>query len=236
MEKEHVVDYLPAYALGILDEEEAVQVIRHLQGCEACRKELESYQVVTSRLAFAAPSIELPTNLRQRIVATAATNPRGSGIVQSQKYSKPGRQNLISWRLVSGLVIVLLAVSNLLVWQQLVDLRSTVVPSFQTVALAGTELHPNANGMLVISHDGKHGTLVVEDLPPLDESKEYQLWLIRNGNRVSGGTFSVSRDGYGSMWVSAPDPLGSYPSFGITIEPVGGSPGPTGDKVMGRDI
>ncbi|RPI81544.1 MAG: hypothetical protein EHM41_20420 [Chloroflexi bacterium] len=236
MEKEHVVDDLPAYALGILDEEEAVQVIRHLQGCAACRNELESYQVVTNRLAFAAPSVEFPTGLRQRIVETASTYARGSGIVQRQKYSKPRQQILIPWRLVGALVIVLLALSNLLVWQQLVDLRSTVVPSFQTVALAGTELHPDANGMLVISHDGKHGTLVVEDLPPLEESKEYQLWLIRNGNRVSGGTFSVSRDGYASMWVSAPDPLGSYPTFGITIEPVGGSPGPTGDKVMGGDI
>ncbi|RJQ80137.1 MAG: anti-sigma factor [Desulfobacteraceae bacterium] len=31
----------------------------------------------------------------------------------------------------------------------------------------------------------------------------------------------------------SPRPLNSYRTFGITIEPRGGSPGPTGSKVLG---
>ncbi|HEX9615972.1 MAG TPA: anti-sigma factor, partial [Anaerolineales bacterium] len=138
--------------------------------------------------------------------------------------------------LVSGfLLILLLGASNLLLWQQVRELRESR-PQFEVVSLLGTEAAPGATGMIVISSEGTHGTLVVDELPDLGEDEQYQLWLIRDGQRTSGGVFSVSQDGYGSVWVSSPDPLASYPSFGITIEPAGGSPGPTGKKVLGNDL
>ena len=37
------------------------------------------------------------------------------------------------------------------------------------VNLAGTDKAPNATGLLVMSHDGNMGTLVVDSLPNLDE-------------------------------------------------------------------
>jgi anti-sigma-K factor RskA len=106
----------------------------------------------------------------------------------------------------------------------------------RTVALNGTEVVPNASGLIVISLDGEHGTLVVDGLPPLDGSHQYQLWLIDDGQRQSGGVFSVDQEGYGALWVSSPEPLSDYSAVGITIEPAGGSPGPTGDKVMGGSL
>ena len=56
--------------------------------------------------------------------------------------------------------------------------------------------------------------------------------IIRDGQRASGGVFAVNDEGYGVLEVSSPDPLASYSAFGVTIEPEGGSPGPTGDKVL----
>jgi anti-sigma-K factor RskA len=90
--------------------------------------------------------------------------------------------------------------------------------------------------MIVISLEGTHGTLVVDNLPPLEEDQQFQLWLVRDSQRASGGVFSVDEDGYGSVWVSSPEPLASYTGFGITIEPAGGSAGPTGEKVLGNDL
>jgi anti-sigma-K factor RskA len=95
---------------------------------------------------------------------------------------------------------------------------------------------PEATGLLVISVDGEHGTLVVDGLASLEPSWQYQLWLIQDGQRTSGGVFSVSHEGYGSLWISSPQPLSSYSAFGVTIEPEGGSPGPTGDKVLGNTL
>jgi hypothetical protein len=61
----------------------------------------------------------------------------------------------------------------------------------------------------------------------------FGLALNSDGLRTSGGVFAVNPEGYGALWISSPEPLSSYPAFGITIEPVGGSPGPTGEKVLG---
>ena len=72
-------------------------------------------------------------------------------------------------------------------------------------------------------------------MEPLDDAQQYQLWLIRDGERTSGGVFSVSQSGYTAMQVYSREPLASFDAFGITIEPYGGSPGPTGDKVLGGD-
>jgi anti-sigma-K factor RskA len=106
----------------------------------------------------------------------------------------------------------------------------------RVVALAGTEAAPAATGTIVISGDGEYGTLVVDGLPPLDAARQYQLWLIEDGQRTSGGVFSVSSEGYGAMEIASPEPLSRYSAFGITVEPAGGSPGPTGDKVLGSAL
>jgi anti-sigma-K factor RskA len=60
------------------------------------------------------------------------------------------------------------------------------------------------------------------------------LWLIQDGERTDGGVFSVNPEGYGSLWVEVPQSLSSFTAFGVSIEPSGGSPGPTGDKVLGN--
>jgi anti-sigma-K factor RskA len=60
--------------------------------------------------------------------------------------------------------------------------------------------------------------------------------LIRDGQRTNGGVFSVNPDGYASLELYSPLPLIQYQAIGITIEPWGGSPGPTGPKVLGGDL
>ena len=141
-----------------------------------------------------------------------------------------------AWAVASLALIGFLVISNLFLWNQVRDLSARRDESMAVVALNGTEFAPQSSGKIVISRDGRYGTLVVDQLPELDKSQQYQLWLIQDGNRTSGGVFSVSDHGYGSLEIWSPQPLGSYGSFGITIEPSGGSPGPTGDKVLGGDL
>ncbi len=135
------------------------------------------------------------------------------------------------------LLIVFMGVSNLLLWQRVNDLQARVPQGdMQLIRLEGTNNAPQASGYLMAFQNEVYGTLVVENAPPLEPGHQYQLWLIRDGKRTSGGVFSVSEDGYGSLEVWAKQPLNTYPSFGITIEPAGGSPAPTGKKVLGGDF
>jgi anti-sigma-K factor RskA len=229
---DHVSDLLPEFSLGTLGDEETLWVIEHLQDCKACQAELELYQPVMAGLGFAAPAVEPPADLRSKILTKASAD------VERKK--EPSRQRkpllawMLSWRWLGALAVILLVGSNLLLWQQYTHLQTqTGAGSFQTVALKGTNNSPNSSGTIVISHDGMYGTLVVDDLSPLDPAHQYQLWLIRDGQRVSGAVFSVSQTGYGTTEIISPDALTRYTAFGITIEPAGGSPGPTGDKVLG---
>ncbi|MFC2031305.1 anti-sigma factor domain-containing protein [Chloroflexota bacterium] len=236
-----VIELMPAYALGSLDEEEAIQVAEHLDTCSGCRAELLSYQGVADRLALAAPGAVPPPKLKQQILGQLQM-PRLEPAIEPRQSWWQGIAGVFQratpvWGIASLALIALLVLSNLWWWQRGDREGSKVTPAgMHVVSMAGTDAAPAAVGTLVISGDGEYGTLVVDGLPALDADHQYQLWLIRDGLRTSGGVFSVNPEGYGALWISSPEPLSSYPGFGITIEPEGGSPGPTGDKVLGSSL
>ena len=133
-------------------------------------------------------------------------------------------------------LIALLLVSNIALWQRLRVLEQEYeqLNDLHTVTLAGTEAAPQAHAILIAPKDGMEGALVVDHLPLLDSAHAYQLWLVdESGQRVSGGVFVVNKEGYATLTIKAPRPLKSYKTFGVTVEPAEGSPGPTGPKVLG---
>jgi anti-sigma-K factor RskA len=202
---------------------------------------LLSYQAVAAQLALAAPDAIPPGRLKQQILRQLQT-PRLEPAIEPhrswwQRIVDLFHRAAPAWGLASLALVVLLVLSNLWWWQRADREGPMVTPGgMQVVAMVGTDAAPAAVGTLVISGDGEYGTLVVDGLPALDPDRQYQLWLIRDGQRTSGGVFSVNPEGYGALWISSPEPLSSYPAFGITIEPEGGSSGPTGDKVLGGSL
>jgi len=234
----HVLDLLPAYTLDCLDEDETVLVSEHLAVCADCRAELQAYQSTVDQLALAQSEVAPPPNLRTQLMTRVQPSPFPSQPRLSWWDSLAIflRRTAPAWGVAGLLVILILGVSNFWLRQQLNQQAEPQTEIMRTVALSGTAVVPDASGLVVISLDGEHGTLVVDGLPPLDESHQYQLWLIEDGQRQSGGVFSVDQEGYGALWVSSPEPLSNYSAIGITIEPAGGSPGPTGDKVMGGSL
>jgi anti-sigma-K factor RskA len=237
----HVNELLAAYALDCLDEGEMEEVTRHLAQCAQCRAELSAYQEVAALLPLGGVLVEPPPDLKARLMAQVQSQSRANPDVHSsptwiEHILQWTRQSAPLWGTVSLVLVILLGVSNLLLWGQVRQMQSVQPSQMQFVRMSGTGAAPAAQGVIVISTDGDHGTLVVDNLPPLQAGKQYQLWLIDDGKRTDGGVFSVDQDGYGSLWVSSPRPLVSYGSFGVTIEPQGGSPGPTGQKVLGGGL
>ncbi len=232
---ERAIDLLPAYALGCLSEEEKSSVAGHLKTCNACQAELLTFQAVTDQLGFATPIVTPPAALKGKVMQNILSrSSQARSVVERKGWLAVLRSWSVPWSLASLAIILALVASNLLLWRQVNQLQKGANPTeFQTLALVGTDAAPSASGIIIISSDGNYGTLVVEQLPQLDAAHQYQLWLIKDGERTSGGVFSIGRVGYGSLYVRSPQPLASYTSFGITIEPAGGSPGPTGAKVLG---
>lgn len=229
----HVLESLPAYALGSLDEAEAAQVAEHLASCYLCREELSSFEAVVDGLALtapgAAPSADLRRRLMERIEPEAVKRPA------TRSWSFP--RLLPVGTLAAFLVIAALAISNLLLWQRLQNLEVLSGPhGMRAIALQSTDAAPQASAFMIVGADGKNGVLVVDELPPLDEEREYQLWLRRNGQETSGGVFSVDEDGYRGMRVEAPESLHSYSECRVTVEPAGGSEVPTGEAVLAGSL
>jgi Anti-sigma-K factor rskA/Putative zinc-finger len=236
-ENEHVIDHLPAYALGALDPDEETLTREHLKVCELCRSELEAYHSVSEKLVLAAPPYHPPEELREKILQAVSERDRSPrSVFNWEKFKFSFQVSPAAW-VIMGILVLALAGSNLLLWREVNVLRSQAnkIP-FITIGMTGTDVAPLASGMIIINPSGQHGTLVVDGLPYLESTNEYQLWLIRNGLRTSGGTFSVNEQGYASIQIYAHDPLISYPGFGITIEPTGGSIAPTGDRVLGGEL
>jgi anti-sigma-K factor RskA len=237
MTDEHVFDSLPAYAIGSLDIDEVRRVEEHLSSCWICRDESNSFRTVADQLSFAAPlaapSPDLKERLMQRVHTTRPAQP-----IQAQPTKRPWLERLLPvWGLASLCLLVGLVGSNLFLWQRLSQLQvGTTSLGMRAVPLSAPVTGSTATGFVLISADGEDGALIVDGLPPLEEGQEYQLWLIRDGQRTSGAVFSTDENSYGGTRIRAPRSLLDYSAVGITIEPEGGSPQPTGTQVLGGPL
>jgi anti-sigma-K factor RskA len=236
----HVIDLIPGYALDCLNEEEKLQVVEHLAQCASCQTELDSYKQIVEEFHLAVPQAEPPAELKQKILQRVQTKRSADksefSVPAWQRFWRKMQSSAPVWAYASFVLVIVLAASNIWMLQRVNHLETTSQADFRVVNLTGTDKAPQATGLLVMSHDGNTGTLVVDNLPILDNAHQYQLWLVKDGKRTSGGVFSVTQDGYGALAINATQPLKEFPAFGITIEPTGGSPGPTGDKVMGGSL
>lgn len=230
--KDHqeIRENIPALALGILEDAQANHLREHLEMCPECQQELNAMLDTVGYLGHAVADARPPAGMRARIINKIQPDQQTGGLPKINLW-----QRLTGWKpafsfISLGLIVVLL-VSNLLMWGQMRDNED----AFSTIRLAGTAAMPQAAGLIAVSPDGQYGTLIFADLSPLPADQQYQLWLVRGDQRASGGVFSVPATGYGAIVVYTYDPLDSFDTFGITIEPYGGSPGPTGEQVLASD-
>ncbi|MBX6341314.1 MAG: anti-sigma factor, partial [Thermomicrobiaceae bacterium] len=102
--------------------------------------------------------------------------------------------------------------------------------------LTGTSLAAGAHGILCRQDDGDLAWLIVEGLPAPPPGRVYQLWLIRQDGRLSGGTFTVDARGRAFMTIWLPAGTSPFQALGVTDEPPGGSPQPTGRRYLAGGV
>jgi anti-sigma-K factor RskA len=113
--------------------------------------------------------------------------------------------------------------------QQLGDLRqeNQVMRSdeFRAVALAGTKTAPTAKARVFFNVASHKVYVDVHSLPALPTGKQYQLWALDNGKPVDAGVLTVATaTGEGLQHMKD---IASAQTFAMTVEPTGGSAGPT---------
>jgi anti-sigma-K factor RskA len=239
----HVDSLLGAYALQALDPEEQATVDAHLAVCDTCRAALSGYRAVAQALLEAAAPLAPSPRARARLMARIS------------RARRPGRAlgtpiSLPRWGLAAGIAAVLI-VDLVLVWQVRL-LRSDQARILQGMQVDQTAIslasYPTTE-VVLLEGDAVGGTFLYEPerrfavlhmwgLDPLDPGLDYQAWFVRpDGSRVSGGLFAADPHSvFTSAVLTSPDPVGEFTSVGVTVEPSGGSPQPTGPRVLSADL
>lgn len=104
-------------------------------------------------------------------------------------------------------------------------------PDATRVALAGQAPAPRAEGRADWSQ-ARGLALTLENLPPLQPGRTYQVWLLTAGQPVSAGL--LTPDAAGRSTSVLPVPPGNVVPTGIALteEPDGGLPQPTGQPIL----
>lgn len=237
--------------LGALEGMEREAIESHVSECPACAQRVTEARGRLALIALAAPPAEPSADvlkyLRQRIredVAAAALPARSRGWG-------------VSWTAAALAACVLLAFLAVTMWiqnrrldRQIAALRSrqqaqehenremaklAAAPDLMIVSLSSTPGTPKAEARVVCSM--QMGMLYYDgDLQPTPPNQSYQLWLIpMQGEPINAGVFNPA-PGENSRWMFQIPP-GLVPrAFGVTLEPAGGMPHPTGPQVLAGPI
>lgn len=255
----HIEDLLPFYALDALTDEEREQVEAYLATHPEARAQLEEMRQAVSVLPQGVPAVKPEPRTKAALLARVAADERAHPSVKSQPSQRSNRFQFLFrplgfavavlaliWILILNLQVVglnqqvtalhdaLAAQSNSL--KQIIQNLPQGTPSDTiTVSLKGTDMEPQAQGQLIANPTSQSAVLVVTGLPPLEAGKTYQVWLI-GGAPVSAGLLTVDANGQGVLIITSQESIGSFKSLGISVEPEGGSPQPTGDIVVLSDL
>jgi|SRR5579875_2777052 len=212
-----------AYALGALEPAEAEAFQAHLQNCAVCRDELEAFQAVINALPSTAPAYRAPSELRGRVMAAVAREPRlPAADMHHQRVRRPVRRAITRPVLAFGATLALAAAIL-----GGVELGASGGP--QTHVYRAQVIGPG-NAKLTLSSSG--AKLTVRHFPPPPPGHVYEVWLQRGSKAPApaDALFSVGSNGSGD--VEVPGDLHRVTKILVTPEPNGGSPRPTHTPVI----
>lgn len=232
---EELQPQLAAYALGEAEAEPAM--LEHLANCPNCQRDLRAYLQVAQVLPYDAPEVAPPAALRQRILAAATPPPRPAPARRPRRIQAGWAAFACALALVVALLGWNISLRNELAaqetliarsgqsWQLLIGLMNDPLVHWYTVS------GDSARGHFWTTPSGQVGCLIAQNLPALAGDQTYQVWLERDREALSGGTFE-EREGGGWIMIKEDQPLENYSAVRVTVEPRGGSATPTGRQVL----
>ena len=257
---DEIQELIPAYVLDGVGDAERKLVERHLPQCDVCNGVFASYRPIADLLPYAAASVEPPADLKYRVLAAALPKvqplPERAPALIGSVFA--GLSNLFRSPALSAVTLLLIAALG--VWNVSLQNQITQQTAFaqqaasemtrqralvstiayadsQPLRMQSTDAAPQAVGRLFAAPELNAFALIIYDMPTPPQGMVYQFWLVdTNGDRTSGGTFTVDAQGRGMQLFRAPKALNNYQGVGITVEPEGGSAWPTGTKMMGTNL
>jgi anti-sigma-K factor RskA len=215
---------LAAYALGALPPDDAAELERHLEGCEACRQQLRwlspAVDVLPAAVAQRSPPERLRENLMEVVRSEAIDAPRPAR-ARAQWWRSLGA---LAMRPAAGIAAVILVVAGIGAGYLLRGPDSS-----ETTLVKGQAL-TSAPASATLERDGDTSTLHVHQMPPIGPDKVYEVWVQRGQRMEPVSTFVLSADG--TAEAAVPGSLSGGQAVLVTREPRGGSPQPTTEPLL----
>lgn len=233
---------LAAYALDALDADEIAALESHLRTCDSCTSELADYQRVSTGLLAGLPARAPRPNVRRSLQRrlSGASSPR-----------RPLFKWSFSQMAVTSALVLLIGLNIVSVFQvySLKQEQAELSGNFYAEQTAIAMLAYPSTQSFAFNQDSISGSLLVDkqrnllaifawNLPSPPAGKAYQMWLIDpQGDRTSGGFLTPDSDRpFVIAVIASQQPLTGFVGLGVTVEPVGGSPKPTGPRVLRVDF
>jgi len=236
MNREDVLQLIPAYVLEALDDDARQEVDNLLTVDGEAQTLLKQYKQVESVLPLMAVSRRPSSDLRDRFIErlhddfVPANEP--DNIVQFPE--KPKRKGIPLRRryIVSMVATLILAIIGLVFVLTSEPEAPTPQVTFyeisnqtdaERITIPATD-DSVVEGDLVISADRERAALRLKQLPVISDDQVFQLWLIDDDGSQDGGIYSMPDDYALYIVVPIEKPIDDYIRFGVSLEPAGGSP------------
>lgn len=215
------------YVLGALSEQELVAFRAHLESCAVCREEVAALQVVANALPAAAPQLNAPSELKQRLMSSVEAELPARAVgdrSQARRLALPA----LSLRPALGLAVAAVAIAVVVI-----ALVSGGGGSPSTRVIQAQVTAPHASASLRVS--GGHAELNIADLPQTEPNRVYEVWVKRAGApQPTDALFTVTAKG--DATVGVPGSVAGVKEILVTSEPEGGSSAPTRTPVIVANV
>ncbi|HET8789274.1 MAG TPA: anti-sigma factor [Actinomycetes bacterium] len=210
----HPRDELPGLLLGELPPGTAIDVDRHLAGCDPCRRDLAAVAVASSALRDASrlPVMPAPDLPPMRLPPASPDPPLGR---------RRGR-----WLLGAAAVLLalLLGVGGYTVG------RDRDAGRGRTVALAAITGGASAEARMRGAGDDQIMTMTARGLPRLPAGAYYEVWLVDDaGKEFPVGVLAANGEG---IWSLPAEVTARYRVIDVTLEPADGDPSRSAESVL----
>jgi anti-sigma-K factor RskA len=261
-----IEELLPFYALDALTDEERELVEAYLAEHPEARAEISDLNSGVSALPYGISPVEPAPQVKEALMARVNADAKVRARSRERASRPPflsflnrmrGENILRAFTLgIATLAIVWVMILNTRISQlqnEISGLHETLAQQANTleqilvnlpkspsnvitVSFQGTKIEPGVHGQLIADPQEQSAVLIISGLPKLEANKTYQVWLGSGGTLVSAGLLSIDENGQGVVIVTSKESIGSFNQLGISVEPEGGSPQPTGDIVVFSDI
>ncbi|MBK8024916.1 MAG: anti-sigma factor [Chloroflexi bacterium] len=238
MDCNELLDLIPAYRIGAADAEEVRQIEAALERCPELAAEIARYDEVALALAEEVPQTVPPAALLGQVLAaarqttaagaTTLANVPAPRLTPAPPVETSRRRLPLRWLAAAAVLLIFFAANNLYWIDRLNTERSRQLRLPSAVEGEAT----NAWARVLWSGVDERGVLIAGNFPPRDEDVSFQAWVRRDDVVTSLGVFQVDETGMGSLTFDANLLSDPFEAMGVTIEPMGGSPGPTGNPVV----